>query len=344
MRFVFVKTSVVVKRTFVFFFAGLLLSSCGVDSNKFRLTGRLRNINQAEFLIYSPDGAISGIDTIAVRDGRFSYETELRHPATFVVVFPNFSEQPVFAEPGEEVDIKGNASHMKEMIIKGTDDNDEMTELRMQLNELMPPDVPKAVGTFIDKHPRSRVSRYLLQRYFLAEPQANLEQAYVLASLLQKENPDDEQLATWKRQLDGMRHSQVNGRLTDFSERDVKGRSVSLADLKAKVNVITVWASWNYSSTDIQRRLQRLKKNNGANLSVVSICLDADIKKCRQTVERDSLPWKTVCDGRMWQSPLISRLGICDVPGNIILNASGVIQARNLQPQQLEDKITQMLK
>ena len=340
----FVKTSVVVKRTFVFFFAGLLLSSCGVDSNKFRLTGRLRNINQAEFLIYSPDGAISGIDTIAVRDGRFSYETELRHPATFVVVFPNFSEQPVFAEPGEEVDIKGNASHMKEMIIKGTDDNDDMTELRMQLNELMPPDVPKAVGTFINKHPRSRVSRYLLQRYFLAEPQANLEQAYVLASLLQKENPDDEQLATWKRQLDGMRHSQVNGRLTDFSERDVKGRSVSLADLKAKVNVITVWASWNYSSTDIQRRLQRLKKDNGANLSIVSICLDADIKKCRQTVERDSLPWKTVCDGRMWQSPLISRLGICDVPGNIILNASGVIQARNLQPQQLEDKITQMLK
>ena len=340
----FVKTSVVVKRTFVFFFAGLLLSSCGVDSNKFRLTGRLRNINQAEFLIYSPDGAISGIDTIAVRDGRFSYETELRHPATFVVVFPNFSEQPVFAEPGEEVDIKGNASHMKEMIIKGTDDNDEMTELRMQLNELMPPDVPKAVGTFINKHPRSRVSRYLLQRYFLAEPQANLEQAYILASLLQKENPDDEQLATWKRQLDGMRHSQVNGRLTDFSERDVKGRSVSLADLKAKVNVITVWASWNYSSTDIQRRLQRLKKDNGANLSIVSICLDADIKKCRQTVERDSLPWKTVCDGRMWQSPLISRLGICDVPGNIILNASGVIQARNLQPQQLEDKITQMLK
>ena len=340
----FVKTSAFLKRTFVFFSVILLLSSCGVDSNKFRLTGRLRNVNQAEFLIYSPDGAISGIDTIPVRDGRFTYETELRHPATFVVVFPNFSEQPVFAEPGEEVDIKGNASHMKEMIIKGTDDNDDMTELRMQLNELMPPDVPKAVGTFIDKHPRSRVSRYLLQRYFLDEPQANLEQAYVLASLLQKENPDDEQLATWKQLLDAMRHTQVNGRLTDFSASDVKGRSVSLADLKAKVNVITVWASWSYPSTDIQRRLQSLKKKEGDRLAVVSICLDADAKKCRQTIERDSLPWKTVCDGRMWQSPLISRLGICDVPGNIILNASGVVQARNLSPQQLEDKIKQMLK
>ena len=322
----------------------LLLSACGVDSNKFRLTGRLRNINQGMFWIYSPDGAIEGIDTIQVHNGRFSYETELRMPATFVIIFPNFSEQPVFAEPGEEVDIKGNASQMKEMIIKGTDDNDAMTELRMELNELMPPEVPKAVGKFINQNPGSRVSQYLLQRYFLSDPQANLEQAYVLASLMQKENPDDAKLTKWKQELEGLRNGQQNKQLSDFSAKDIQGRNVSLSDLKSKVNVITVWASWNYQSTDIQRRLQRMKKNNGDKLSVVSVCLDADYKKCKQTLERDSVPWKTVCDGRMWQTPMLSKLGVADVPGNLVLNANGIVQARNLNPQQLEDKISQMLK
>ena len=156
-----------VKRLFTFLPFCLFtftLVSCGVDSDKFRLTGRLRNINQGEFWIYSPDGAIEGIDTILVRDGRFSYETELRIPSTFIIIFPNYSEQPVFAEPGQEVDIKGNASHMKEMLIKGTDDNDAMTELRMELNKLMPPEVPKAVGKFINENPKSLVSRYLFQR------------------------------------------------------------------------------------------------------------------------------------------------------------------------------------
>ena len=142
------------KRQFIALFSVvLLLSACGVDSNKFRLSGRLRNMNQAMFWVYSPDGAIEGLDTIQVHEGRFAYETELRVPATLIIIFPNFSEQPVFAEPGEEVDIKGDASHLKDMIIKGTDDNDAMTELRMDLNKLMPPEVPKAVAKFINENP-----------------------------------------------------------------------------------------------------------------------------------------------------------------------------------------------
>ena len=128
--------------------AALLLTACGVDSEKFRIEGRLRNINQGEFWVYSPDGGIDGMDTMQVRNGRFSYETTLRIPATFVIVFPNYSEQPVFAEPGEKVEIKGDATHLKEMLIKGTDDNDDMTKLRMELNRLMPPEIPGAVAAF----------------------------------------------------------------------------------------------------------------------------------------------------------------------------------------------------
>ena len=333
------------KRQFIALFSVvLLLSACGVDSNKFRLSGRLRNMNQAMFWVYSPDGAIEGLDTIQVHEGRFAYETELRVPATLIIIFPNFSEQPVFAEPGEEVDIKGDASHLKDMIIKGTDDNDAMTELRMDLNKLMPPEVPKAVAKFINENPKSRASRYLLQRYFLTDPQANTEQAYVLASAMQKEDPDDGQLTKWKKELEGLRNGQQGTRLSDFTAKDVKGRDVSMSDLKSKVNIITVWASWNYQSTEIQRRLQRLKRTDGDRISVVSICLDADSKKCKQTVERDSLPWKTICDGRMWQTPLLSKLGIADVPGNLVLDSRGIVQARNLNPQQLEDKILQMLR
>ena len=219
-----------------------------------------------------------------------------------------------------------------------------MTELRMDLNELMPPEIPEAVAKFINKNPKSRASRYLLQRYFLADPQADMQQAYVLVSLMLKEDPDDIQLTNWKKELECLRNGQLNKTLSSFSANDVKGRNVSLGDLKSKVNVITVWASWNYQSTDIQRRLRLLKKNNGDKLSVVSVCLDADSKKCRQTVERDSIPWKTVCDGRMWQTPMLSKLGIADVPGNLVLNDKGVIVARNLNPQKLEEKIQQMLK
>ena len=162
----------------------LLLTSCGSKGDTFRLEGRMRNMNQGEFWVYSPDGGMVGIDTIKVRDSRFSYELELSDDATLMIVFPNYSEQPVFASPGATVSIKGDASHLKEMIIQGTTDNEDLTTLRLELNDLTPPDIPKAVSDFIEENPASRVSIYLLQRYFLQPPDLDYRQASKLTKLM----------------------------------------------------------------------------------------------------------------------------------------------------------------
>ena len=326
------------------FLAGVLLASCGVDSERFRIEGRLRNINQGEFWVYSPYGGIDGIDTMQVRNGRFSYETTLRVPAVFIIVFPNYSEQPVFAEPGEKVEIKGDATHLKEMVIKGTDDNDDMTKLRMELNRLMPPEIPEAVAAYIRKHPDSHISMYLLQRYFILDANPDYKKAYELVTLMAKEQPDNGQLTKWKKDLEGLRQGMIKGRLPSFSATDVKGRSVSQSDLKAKVNVVSVWASWNYQSLDIQRRLLKQKKEYGSQLGVLSICLDGSPADCKKRVERDSIPWKTVCDGQVWQTPLLTKLGLADVPSNMLIDQQGIIKARDLNPQKMEEEINKLLK
>ena len=178
-----------------------MMVACGTESGKFRLEGRLRNINQGEFWVYSLDGGMVGIDTILVRNGRFSYEMELYDEATLMVVFPNYSEQPVFAESGSTVTIKGDATHMKEMIIEGTSDNEDMTMLRMELNDLTPPDIPDAVSKYIKKNLDSRVSIYLLQRYFIQANDPDYHLARVLAELLLEKNPDNGQLLKLQKQL-----------------------------------------------------------------------------------------------------------------------------------------------
>ena len=322
----------------------LLLGSCGVDSDRFRLEGRLRNMHQGEFWVYSTDGGIDGIDTIPVREGRFVYEIPMRSPSTLVIVFPNYSELPVFARPGAEVDIKGDATHLREMAINGTDENGEMTKLRMELNRLMPPEVPGKVEEFIRENPESEVSVYLLQRYFLQDGDGDYKRAMALVELMLKEQPDNGRLIEWKKQLPALCRGMVKAKLPAFTASDVKGRTVTQDELKKKANVLTVWASWSFQSTDMQRRLIRLKKDYGERLGVVSICLDARPQDCRQRVERDSLPWKTVCDGRVWQTPLLAKLGISEVPASMVIDSRGVIVARDLAPQELEDELKKMLK
>lgn len=322
----------------------LLLTGCGPGGNSFRIEGRLRHMNQGEFLVYSPDGGINGIDTIKVREGRFAYETMLRDKATFVIVFPNFSELAVFGEPGEKAEIKGDASHMKEMTVKGLDDNEDMTKIRMEINRLTPPEIPKAVENFIKDHRSSLASVYLLKRYFIADPQRDFRKAAILAKMLLEQQPENGQLIELEKQLKALQGVSLK-QLPKFSAKDVKGRQVSENDLKARVNVVTAWASWNYQSTDMQRRLKEKKKKYGDKLGIVSICLDGSPVECKRTVvDRDSLKWSTVCDGRMWQSPLLSKFGFSSVPSNVIADNKGRVLERDLTPQKLDEKLEKLLK
>ena len=320
------------------------LVSCGPGGNSFRIEGRLRHMNQGEFYVYSPDGGIKGIDTIKVHEGRFAYETMLRNEATFVVIFPNFSELAVFGEPGEVASIKGDASHMKEMTVKGSEENEEMTKIRMEINRLTPPEIPKVVETFIKEHRSLQASVYLLKRYFVAVPQPDTRKAAILTKMLLEAQPDNGQLLQLDKQLKELQGA-VLKQMPKFTAKDVKGRQVSEKDLKAKVNVVSAWASWSYQSTDMQRRLKDKKKKYGDKLAIVSICLDGSPADCKRTVvDRDSLKWSTICDGRMWDTPLISKFGFSSLPANVIIDSKGRIIERNLTPQKLDEKLEGLLK
>jgi len=322
----------------------LMLLSCGNEGGRFRLEGRLRNMNYGEFWVYSPDEGFDGIDTIKVRNSRFAYEWDLRQPATLVVIFPNYSEQPVFAEPGATVNIKGDATHLKELTISGTDDNKEMTKLRMNLNKLMPPEIPGAVETFIREHPASVVGRYLVSRYFILSADADYRKAAKLVGLMLNEDPKNVHLLRMKEKLSKVQGGSMKSKCPAFNTVDVKGTKVTEKVLNGEVNVVTAWASWSYRSNDQQRRLRLLKKKHGDKLAALSICLDGRPADCKERILRDSIRWPNVCDGQLWNTPLLAKFGLADVPDNVVMDGKGRVVARSLEPKELEEKIEAMLK
>ena len=322
----------------------LIVVSCGAPSGHFRIEGRLRNFNQGEFYVYSPDGGKAGIDTIKVSEGRFAYETRLEEPATFIIVFPNYSEQPVFGESGATATISGDASHLKELEVKGTKTNEQMTEWRLMAGRLMPPEVKREAEDFIKKNPTSPISIYLLRKYFIDNTQPDFKKASLLANIMAKADRNNIQIDLLSKKLLKQKDIEVGNKLPKFSAVDINGKTVSNSDLKGKLNIVTTWASWSYESQNVQRMLNRNKKEYGGRLGIVSICLDANIKECRKRVTNDSIKWSTVCNGNMWDTPLLKSLAIDNVPGNIVCDADQKIIARNLKADKLEEKIKEALK
>ena len=181
------------KRIVYFLLLSLLLVSCGKHSGYFKIDGRLLHINQGELFVYSPEGVIAGLDTIQIKGGRFTYEIPCEFNGTLILVFPNYSTHAIFAEPGEAVEIKADASHLKEMEVKGTDDNELMGKFRKETAVASPPEIVKDAIKFVKEHLDSPVSVYLTERYLINDKKANYKQIAELIEEIQKKLDQQEE-------------------------------------------------------------------------------------------------------------------------------------------------------
>ena len=319
----------------------LLASSCGKQADHFKLEAQFKNLNQGEFYIY--DVNTGEKDTIAVNDGRFTYARQLNDTLTLAIIFPNYSEIPVFATPGGEVTMTGDASHLRDTELKGTPDNELMTAFRLKTNEMTPPEAEKEAEKVINEHPDSPVSLYLLQKFFLQSIHPDYAKAYTLCEKLRKKQPQNQHVARLLTQLEALKTFTTDGPLPEFTAITTEGDTITDSLMRADVNVILVWATWSFESQSPIRTLSQLQKKHAKKLKVLSICIDAAPSEGKSVLERDTISWPNVCDSLMFQSPVLAQLGIATLPANIVSDKQGNIIARNLSGNDLQSKVKELL-
>ena len=312
------------KRIVLFLLLVLILISCGTRSGHFKMEGRFLHMNQGELYVYSPDGGIDGLDTIKIEAGRFAYEIPCSKPATLVIIFPNYSVQPIFAESGGSVEVKADASHLKEMEVKGTDDNELMTKFRKQIANSSPPDELKYAIQFIKDHPESTVSVYLLNRYLIQTETPDYKQAANLLKILLKEQPGNVTLGRLQRQISGVGTLKVGDKLPNFTTKDINGKLINNATLANQTIIISTWAAWSYESLDFQRALNDAVK--AGKIAALGISVDANPKEVRQALKNDDITFPNVCDGKMLSTPLLKTFGLTTVPDNIVVRNGKIIE------------------
>ena len=332
-----------VRAGFVAATLALLLAACGVDGKRFRVEGRFLNLNRGEFYVYSTNGLIDGIDTVKLEGGRFTYDIPCEREGTLVMVFPNFSEQPIFAQPGKSVDIEGDASHWKELTVKGTKDNKLMNQFREAIVNASPPQVAKIAAMFAADNPTSLVSVYLVRRYFITTPTPNYKEAERLVKLLLAQQPKNGELNHMQTLISRLAKTSVGAPLPAFQARSTKGEKVSQQPYnKASVAVFNVWSTTNMQSMEIQRMLKQKVRDSKGKLQVVSLCVDPILRECNDVLQRDSISWPNICDGAMFEGDVAKKLGIYTVPFNILLK-NGKIIARDLDNNQLKEQLDKLL-
>jgi peroxiredoxin len=322
----------------------LIVASCTSHDGTFRLEGKFKNFNQGEFYLYSLDHGHRHIDTLRLSDGKFAFETAMADSVTFSLIFPNYSELPVFAEPGVIVKINGDATHLKAVEVHGSDANEQMTEFRLASYEKTPPEVLKAAEEFVRNNPQSPVSLYLVEKHFLQKPDADYRKVDELLGLLLKAQPENRRVQQLHSQAAVLRTTLKGAKLPAFNATDTKGNRVTAASLNGDVNVIYTWATWSVESQTMQRHLRKLRKQYGSRLQIIGVAVDNRTAEVKRQAERDSVNWSIVCDGKLWNSPILQKTAIAYLPGNLVIDRSGNILASNQKSDQLIKTIEEKLK
>lgn len=314
------------------------LLCCTGHPKEARLEGEFANLEQGEFLIYSTDEALDRLDTLRIVDGIFSYTLPTVQPATLHILYPNQSELVVFAGPGDDIVIKGDAQNLSEVEVSGSEDNELYTEFRQETNGKSGEETKNIAHNYILEYPTHAVSRYLFTTYYLCDEEASVKETTALYDSLCRACPDDLALSKLSSRVRSLGLLRVGNPLPDFSltlkpghgGNGAEQRTIKKGDYDGKLLLIAFWANWKGGSAGAiyrARRLRRELKGKGKDIELISYSLDADESQLYRNEERDSIDFPSYCDFLSLSSPLVQKWGIRELPYIILVTPDGNIAA-----------------
>lgn len=315
------------------------LAACGPDKDTMRFEGKLQNIRQAEFYIYSEENPAVGFDTIHISNGKFTYEKKLDRPAVLTLLYPNFSKTYIVAEPGATIKMKGDAAKIGEAEITGNEDNKRLTEFRQRMLSQPAANLKPAAAQFIRDNAATLSATAIFLQVFAELRQPDQRYTAELLQILKSAQPKAQILRELEQRLMPLSKTAEGKPMPPFSLTAVSGATLTASSCLGNPLLLVFWASWNYDSHSLLRQAASLQKRFAPKLQVVTLSFDTDKDAAARQIKDAAPDLPLVCDGKGFGSPHAETFAVNSIPGTMLIDAKGKIIARDLTGKQLDDRV-----
>lgn len=324
------------------------LSACGgKKTDSISLSGEIKGLGNDTIYLYGADRMHDRMDTLIAEKDKFSATLSADTLVATILLFSDGTEYPLFLNKGNKIQIKGSMAELSSLQISGNAPNKELTDFNQELKGLGTPSgkaLEEKAENFITEHPASLVSIYLLDKYFVQNPQPDLTQIQKLADRMTGELKDRPFMDALLKRIEEDEKVAVGKSAPYFRLRNAEEKDISRSNFKDQYLLIQFWASWDTVSRANNAMFRRIykKEQKNKNFALLGVSLDLDKKKWQETIKADTLKWEQVCDFSGWSGEIIKQFAIQTLPTNILLSPTGRIEGKNLDEKAIENKLKEI--
>ncbi len=362
--------------------AALAVFSCGPKAEEgFEISGTLKGFDEGETVYVnqvSDSGRMVPVDSTTISQEKFKISLPKVASSDYSVLsFANTKGNILLLSENAKITIEAEKGKLEDRVIKGGEQNQvfstfyetvkdiakQQETLALQNREAQQSgDYEAQVGLAKSNDSLQKIQQDIRLKYAKHEPQS-LVNVMAIAELMNMNVVKPKELNGYFEALDStLRESRlgklvgdnletamsastdVGDEVADFFGPNTEGEPTYLKQNLGKLTLLDFWASWckpcRYENPNVVRVY---KKYHDKGLEIISISLDRDKAKWLKAIEDDKMDWKHISNLKFWQEPIAKKFGIRSIPATFLLDENGVIVAKNLRGQALEDKVAELL-
>lgn len=130
----------------------------------------------------------------------------------------------------------------------------------------------------------------------------------------------------------------------DFEMPNADGQTEKLSDLKGKVILLEFWASWcgpcAWENPNLKEAYENYKEQG---FEIFAVSMDFEKDSWLRAIEEQKLDWHHVSEMETHFNTAALIYGINGIPDNILIDPNGIIVARDLRGEELNEKLAQLM-